>query len=276
VTPPRDPRGWPRLIELVSAFTFPTVTIGRVVSQSPIAPSIGEPRTDRATIRGRWVPSLGGMDAENSLGQFLRARRELLRPEDFGLPAQPRRRVPGLRREELALLAGVSADYYIRLEQGRDQHPSAQVLDALARALDLDDEATAHLHELARPVPRRQRAAARPERVNPDLQRLLDTWVHTPATVLGRRMDVLAHNALARALYQDFTTGTNLLRAIFLDPATQQFYADWDRVARDTVAALRASSGIDLDDPRPTHSSGNDGSRNCVWAGWRSRSFNGT
>jgi transcriptional regulator with XRE-family HTH domain len=192
------------------------------------------------------------MDAENSLGQFLRARRELLRPEDLGLPAQRRRRVPGLRREELALLAGVSADYYIRLEQGRDQHPSAQVLDALARALDLDDQATAHLHELARPVPRRQRAAARPERVSPDLQRLLDTWIHTPATVLGRRMDVLAHNALAGALYQHSSIGTNLLRAIFLDPATQQFYPDWDRVARDTVAALRASSGADLDDPQLT------------------------
>jgi transcriptional regulator with XRE-family HTH domain len=170
------------------------------------------------------------MDAENSLGRFLRARRERLRPEDVGLPEQRRRRVPGLRREELALLAGVSADYYIRLEQGRDQHPSEQVLDALARALSLDDEATAHLHELGRPVPRRRRAAARLERVRPELQRLLDTWTQTPAFVLGRRMDVLAHNALAGALYRGFTTGTNLLRVILLDPAAQQFYADWDLV----------------------------------------------
>jgi transcriptional regulator with XRE-family HTH domain len=182
----------------------------------------------------------------------LRARRERLRPKDVGLPEQRRRRVPGLRREELALLAGVSADYYIRLEQGRDQHPSEQVLDALARALSLDDEATAHLHELGRPVPRRRRAAARPERVRPELQRLLDTWTQTPAFVLGRRMDVLAHNALAGALYRGFTTGTNLLRVILLDPAAQQFYADWDRVARDAVAALRASAGADLNDPRLT------------------------
>jgi transcriptional regulator with XRE-family HTH domain len=192
------------------------------------------------------------MDAENSLGRFLRARRELLRPEDVGLPEQRRRRVPGLRREELALLASVSADYYIRLEQGRDQHPSEQVLDALARALRLDDEATTHLHKLARPAPRRRRAAARPERVRPELQRLLDTWTQTPAFVRGRRMDVLAHNALAGALSHGFTTGTNLLRVIFLDPAAHQFYTNWDHVARDAVAALRASAGADLDDPQLT------------------------
>src|SRR3954471_8947846 len=108
-------------------------------------------------------------DAENRIGRFLRARRELVRPEDVGIQYSSlatRRRVPGLRREELAMLAGVSADYYVRLEQGRDQHPSEQVLDALARALRLDDDATAHLHELARPAPRRRRRpAARAERV---------------------------------------------------------------------------------------------------------------
>jgi transcriptional regulator with XRE-family HTH domain len=198
------------------------------------------------------VSSLGIMSADNSLGRFLRARRERLQPDQVGLPAQRRRRVPGLRREELALLAGVSADYYIRLEQGRDHHPSEQVLDALARALCLDDDATAHLHELARPTPRHRRAVARPERVSPDLQQLLDTWTQTPAFVRGRHLDVLAHNALAGALYHGFTTGTNLLRVIFLDPTAQQFYADWDHAARNAVAALRARAGADLDDPRLT------------------------
>src|SRR5689334_6817895 len=112
------------------------------------------------------------MDSEHRIGDFLRARRELVRPEDVGLPDHGRRRVPGLRREELAMLAGVSADYYIRLEQGRDRHPSEQVLDALARVLRLDEDATAHLHELARPAPRRRRRAAA-ERVRPAIVELI-------------------------------------------------------------------------------------------------------
>jgi transcriptional regulator with XRE-family HTH domain len=102
------------------------------------------------------------MAGENPIGEYLRARRELVRPEDVELPdAGSHRRVPGLRREEVAMLAGVSADYYVRLEQGRDQHPSAQVLDALARALQLDDYATAHLHRLAAPPVRRRRRCPR-------------------------------------------------------------------------------------------------------------------
>jgi len=106
-----------------------------------------------------------GRGPENRIGEFLRARREQVRPEEVGIPdLGSRRRVPGLRREELAMLAGVSADYYVRLETGRDQHPSEQVLDALARALRLDDDATVHLHELARPAPRRRRPRARAER----------------------------------------------------------------------------------------------------------------
>ncbi len=192
------------------------------------------------------------MDGENSIGRFLRARRELVRPEDVDLPDFGHRRTPGLRREELALLAGVSADYYVRLEQGRDQHPSQQVLEALARALRLDDDAATHLHELARPGPRRRRAATRLERVDRDLQRLLDTWAHTPAFVLGRRMDVLANNALAGMLHRGFTKGNNLARVFFVDPAAREFYADWDRVAPGAVAALRASAGTDLDDPQLT------------------------
>src|SRR6476619_6917184 len=129
------------------------------------------------------------MPTTNVIGEYLRARRELVQPEDVGLRDHARRRTPGLRREEVAMLAGVSADYYVRLEQGRDQHPSEQVLDALARALRLDDDATAHLHELARPAPRRRRRSPpRVERVRAGLLRMMDAWPHTPAFITGCRM----------------------------------------------------------------------------------------
>jgi transcriptional regulator with XRE-family HTH domain len=193
---------------------------------------------------------------ENRIGEFLRARRELVRPEDVGIQyssAPTRRRVPGLRREELAMLAGVSADYYVRLEQGRDQHPSAQVVDALARALQLDEDATIHLHELAAPAPRRRRRSGgrgrAGERVRPGLQRLLAAWPESPALIIGRRMDVLAANPIATALNPVCRVGTNMVRSTFLDPAMRELYADYDKNAADTVASLRASVGPDLDDP---------------------------
>jgi transcriptional regulator with XRE-family HTH domain len=170
-------------------------------------------------------------------------------PSDVGLSDVGRRRVPGLRREELAMLAGISVDYYVRLEQGRDEHPSEQVLDALARTLGLDEAATAHLHELARPTARRRRAARRPEHVGGRMQQLLDAWTDVPAYVLGRRLDVLAHNALAAALHPAFTTGSNLLRSLFLDPAVLDFFRDWERCAQITVGVLRSSVGPDIDDP---------------------------
>jgi transcriptional regulator with XRE-family HTH domain len=210
------------------------------------------------------------MQGDNRIGQFLRARRERVRPEDVGLPDFGRRRVPGLRREELATLAGVSSDYYVRLEQGRERHPSEQVIDALARALRLDEDATAHLHELARPAPRRRRAAGRSERVRPELLRLMEAWSHTPAFVIGRRMDVLAANSLAAALHGGFAGGHNLVRLIFLDPAAPEVYPDWDEVARDTVAVLRASVGPDLDDPHLTDLVGELSLKSekfrCLWA----------
>jgi transcriptional regulator with XRE-family HTH domain len=185
----------------------------------------------------------------NRLGEFLSARRALVQPEDVGLADLGRRRVPGLRRSEVAMLAGVSVDYYVRLEQGRDSHPSEQVLEALARVLQLDDDAIAHLHELARPAPRRRRARSRPERVRPGVLRLLESWSHNPAWILGRRMDVLAYNELALMLHPSLKTERNVVRMVFLDPEAREIYPDWDAVARETVATLRAAAGPDLDDP---------------------------
>ncbi|GAA1625559.1 helix-turn-helix transcriptional regulator [Nonomuraea maheshkhaliensis] len=195
------------------------------------------------------------MDTENLLGQFLRARRELLQPEDLGLPVGVRRRVSGLRREEVARAAGVSTDYYVRLEQGRERHPSAQVIDALARALELEEDAAAHLHELARHPDGRRAPGGRggqkggPEQVSLRLLRMMDAWTHTPAVVLGRRMTVLAANMLGEALFAGHAHSGDLVRLVFLDPDARTFYPDWDRVALNTVAGLRQSIGTDYDDP---------------------------
>jgi transcriptional regulator with XRE-family HTH domain len=192
------------------------------------------------------------MDAAGRLGEYLRARRELVRPADVGLPDFGRRRVPGLRREELAMLAGISADYYVRLEQGRDHHhPSGQVLDALACALQLDDHAAAHLHELARPAARRRRPR-RPERAQAGAAQLVASWTQTPAFVQGRLIDVLAANPLATALSPICAPGVNIVRAVFLDPAVRERFRDWERRTENTVAALRALVGADLDDPALT------------------------
>jgi len=190
------------------------------------------------------------MQPGNALGEYLRARRELVSPESAGIPHIGRRRVPGLRRDELSLLAGVSTDYYVRLEQGRDRNPSPQVLDALARALQLDDEATAHLHALAGPERRAHRSGQSPERVPPSIQQLIAGWHDTPAYVQGRRLDVLAANPLATALSPQFTPGVNLLRTAFLDPSVRTLYGDrWESLAQRTIAGLRALIGPEVDDP---------------------------
>lgn len=205
-----------------------------------------------------WRSNLDTMDtdqgpaADNALGGFLRARRAQLRPEDAGLRTSNRRRVPGLRREEVATLAGVSTDYYMRLEQGRERHPSQQVLEAVARALQLDEEAVTHLYRVATPTTRRTRRAPRVERVAPHLRRLLDTWSDTPAFVLGPALDVLAHNALAAALHSGFRRFDNLARMVFLDPAGRGFYRDWEKAANSCVAEIRAAYGYDPDSPRIT------------------------
>lgn len=183
-----------------------------------------------------------------ALSAFLRAKRALLTPEQAGLPVAGPRRVPGLRREEVAQLAGISPDYLMRLEQGRGHRPSAQVLGALAAALQLDGPSTAHLHQLARQSPQR---AVRPERVPASLLNLLDTLEgHVSGFVQSRFMDVLAANRLASALSPSFVVGANVLREAFLDPRIAALYDDWDDVVREATAGLRAATATHAEAPR--------------------------
>ncbi|GAA2613655.1 helix-turn-helix transcriptional regulator [Streptomyces axinellae] len=187
---------------------------------------------------------------DNHLGGFLRARRAALRPEDVGMASYGVRRVAGLRREEAAVLAGVNADYYTRLEQGRERNPSPQVLDALSRALRLDEEARAHLFRVAGAASGERPSRHTAERVGPVLRQLMDGYPNTPVFVINRTLDLLAANALADALYSPFDPADNLARMTFLDPAGRHFYVDWDRAAQATVANLRQAAGFDPDDPR--------------------------
>jgi transcriptional regulator with XRE-family HTH domain len=191
------------------------------------------------------------MDRTNALGEFLRARRALVRPEDVGLPGGGLRRVPGLRREEVAMLAGISSDYYLRLEQGRDRNPSVQVLQAIAGVLRLDADATSHLVGLAqdRPSPG-VRSGRRTQRVPASLLQLIDGWPRNPAYVQNRYTDCLAANALATALTPNYRRGVNLLRTVFLDPAERELRRDWEDLTEEGVAVLRSEAGADADDPR--------------------------
>ncbi|WP_326686342.1 MULTISPECIES: helix-turn-helix transcriptional regulator [unclassified Streptomyces] len=187
---------------------------------------------------------------DNHLGDFLRARRAGLRPEDVGMASYGVRRVAGLRREEAAVLAGVNADYYTRLEQGRERNPSPQVLDALSRALRLDADARAHLFRLAGTAPGDQPSVHTAERVSPALRQLMDGYPNTPAFVINRTLDILAANALTDALYAPFDPADNLARMTFLDPAGRHFYPEWNRTAQAAVANLRQAAGFDPDHPR--------------------------
>lgn len=186
--------------------------------------------------------------SNNRLGDYLRARRELVTPEQVGLPAGGNRRVPGLRREEVALLAGISADYYLRLERGRDKNPSSQVLEALARALLLDEIELQYLLGFTAPRPR-SRARRRQERVPQRLHHLLDA-VQVPAFVEGRAFDVLAANSLAIALSPRLRPGENRLRSLLLDPEEREFHQDWATATASFIAAFRESVGQDVDNPR--------------------------
>ena len=189
------------------------------------------------------------MTAQNTLGEYLRARRELVDPKEVGLRVAGVRRTPGLRREEVATLAGISADYYLRLEQGRDRNPSPQVLEALARVFGLDATATAYLLSLAAQRPAKGRARPRQETVRPGIRQLLGA-LNLPAFVESRMFDVLAANGLATALSPSIRAGENRLRSVFLDPAERDLYPDWSKAVSGMVASFRASVGTDTDDPR--------------------------
>ncbi|MFD8003602.1 helix-turn-helix domain-containing protein [Streptomyces mirabilis] len=184
-----------------------------------------------------------------ALGAFLRVRRAQLDPRECGLPeTDSARRVAGLRREEVAQLAAIIVDYYTRLEQGRVR-ASAPVLTTLARALRLDDDQQHYVYELAGRTDARHRRPA--QRTRPAMRRLLDQLTHTPT--LGKRLDILAWNPAAVALYTDFAAGPanrrNYLRLMFTDPAIRGMHQDWAHDARDAVAALRMEAAADPDDP---------------------------
>jgi transcriptional regulator with XRE-family HTH domain len=188
------------------------------------------------------------VDPTNDIAEFLTTRRAKVTPEEAGLPTYGKRRVPGLRREEVGSLAGVSVEYYKRLERGNVSGVSESVLEGLAHALQLDDAERAHLYDLARaanPVASRRRRPVQ-QRVRPAVQRILDS-IDTPALAHDERLDHVAANDLGRALYAPMFESReqppNSARWTFLDPAAVDFYPDWERVARDLVAHLRSQAG---------------------------------
>ena len=190
--------------------------------------------------------------AASPLGEFLSSRRAAVEPAAVGMSSGGYRRVVGLRREEVAVLAGVSVDYYTRLEQGRELHPSPQVLDALGRALMLEDDAREHLYRLAGAMPLMRDFAA-PRNVSPELRQLLAELHQSPALVLNQALDVLARNELCKVLYSGFEVAAdNSARMAFLDPLGRTFYDEWERAAESTVASLRLAAGLAPNDPRVT------------------------
>ncbi|MFB6564146.1 helix-turn-helix transcriptional regulator [Streptomyces sp. NPDC056400] len=185
----------------------------------------------------------------SELGDFLRARRARLRPNDVGVVSYGHRRVAGLRREEVAVLAGMNSDYYARLEQGRERGPSSQVLDAISGALRLDEASREHLFRLAGAAPDGDRPQPR-DSIGVPLRQLLDGYPGAPAFVLNPATDVLAANAMADALFSPFAQWDNLARMTFLDPAARPFFVRWDRAAEAVVAGLRHAAGLDPHYPR--------------------------
>jgi transcriptional regulator with XRE-family HTH domain len=191
------------------------------------------------------------MDHGHEMRDFLTSRRARITPEQAGLPAYgTNRRVAGLRREEVALLAGVSIDYYTRLERGRAHGASESVLEGIARALQLDEAERAHLFDLARAAapaaPRAPRRSA-PQQVRPSVRRVLDSMIAAPAYVRNARLDILAANRLGAALFAPVLNSpaqpANNARFLFLDLAAREFYLDWERQAQDVVAMLRTETG---------------------------------
>ncbi|GAA2713432.1 helix-turn-helix transcriptional regulator [Actinoplanes palleronii] len=212
------------------------------------------------------------MANRSEVRDFLTARRARITPEQAGLPAYGSRRVAGLRRGEVAVLAGVSVEYYTRLERGNLSGVSDSVLDALARALRLDDLERRHLYDLAHtPVARRPRRPAAPE-VRPTVLRLLDAMTEVPAFVRNDRFEILAANPLGRALYAPIFASPHrppsTARFIFLEPQATGFYPEWDRVARDAVGALRIAAGRHPDDDRLIRLIGELSTRSDAFRTW--------
>jgi transcriptional regulator with XRE-family HTH domain len=190
------------------------------------------------------------MDTKSQIREFLTSRRARITPDQVGLPIYgDNRRVPGLRREEVALLAGVSVDYYTRLERGNTAGVSDSVLDALAGALQLDEAERSHLIDLARatqPATASRRRRATKQQIRPAVQRILDAMTQAPAFIRNGRLDILAANQLGHALYSTYLTPgrpANTARFVFLDPRSEGFYDDWDHVANEVVAILRSEAG---------------------------------
>jgi transcriptional regulator with XRE-family HTH domain len=189
------------------------------------------------------------VDVRTEIREFLTSRRARITPQQVGLPTYDGRRVLGLRREEVAVLAGVSVPYYTRLERGDLAGASDSVLDALARALQLDDAERAHLFDLARaaqPVGQPPRRRSVKHRIRPSVHQLLDAMTGAAAHIGNDRLDLLGANALGRALFLEMFDGQdrpNAARFVFLDPRAREFYLDWDRIARDVVATLRSAAG---------------------------------
>lgn len=218
------------------------------------------PGTARPSLAARERRTVGGMDNRSDVREFLTTRRARLTPDRAGLPAfGGNRRVPGLRREEVSLLSGMSVDYYTRLERGDLSGVSDSVLDSLARALQLDDAETAHLHDLARaanasPVARKPRRRSGGDTLRPSIQRLLDAITEAPAIIRNNYYDYVAANRLGRALYSPVFAQPvpNSARFAFFNPAAQDFYPDWDKVVQEFVAAMRGDAGRNPYDKRLT------------------------
>ena len=193
------------------------------------------------------------MDTRSDIREFLTTRRARLTPDQVGLPDfGGRRRVPGLRREEVALIAGMSIEYYVRLERGNATGVSEAVLEGISRALRLDDAERSHLYDLVRAAnqgahPQRRRGRARAQQVRPGVHQLLDAMENVPALVQNGRLDILAINRLGHAVFSEMYVQpqrpTNFGRFVFLDPRAQTFYRDWDNAAHQTVALLRTEAG---------------------------------
>jgi len=182
----------------------------------------------------------------SSHGDYLRARRELLRPDDVGLPVgHGLRRVPGLRRSEVALLAGISTEYYVKLEQGQEINPTSQVLESLSTALQLDATASSYLHSLAHLTDRT--APPSPPQAGEATRWLIESWPMTAAMILDRHHDILAANSLMSALVTAYRPGRNALVALLVDPGVRDLYLEWEGLSARSISLLRSTTGVVAD-----------------------------